>query len=100
MQYTIEVENVKCGGCASTIQKKITEEHSVNRVDVNIESGVVTITSDEDLHEPIREHLKSLGYPEKGSVEGLENVKAKATSFVSCAIGRVDNALNDKKENC
>jgi copper chaperone len=30
-----------------------------------------------------------MGYPETGSVEGLKAVKAKASSFVSCVVGRM-----------
>jgi copper chaperone len=33
-----------------------------------------------------------MGYPEVGSVEGMKAAAAKAKSFVSCAIGRIDNA--------
>jgi copper chaperone len=33
--------------------------------------------------------LKSMGYPEYGSVTGLDAGLANAKSFVSCAIGRV-----------
>jgi copper chaperone len=32
--------------------------------------------------------LARLGYPEKGSVEGLRSAAAAAKSFVSCAVGR------------
>jgi copper chaperone len=35
--------------------------------------------------------LLSLGYPEKGSVAGMEALKAKGKSFVSCAIGRMSD---------
>jgi copper chaperone len=33
--------------------------------------------------------LKSMGYPEHGSISGLDAGLANAKSFVSCAIGRV-----------
>jgi copper chaperone len=33
--------------------------------------------------------LAKLGYPEKGSLEGLKAVAATAKSFVSCAVGRM-----------
>ncbi|HIJ28674.1 MAG TPA: heavy metal transporter, partial [Gammaproteobacteria bacterium] len=38
----------------------------------------------------LEETLRGIGYPKRGSVEGLDNVKAKAVSFVSCAIGRME----------
>ena len=33
--------------------------------------------------------LLQAGYPETGTTKGMTSLKAKATSFVSCAIGRV-----------
>jgi hypothetical protein len=30
-----------------------------------------------------------MGYPEKGTVAGLDSLKGKAKSVVSCAIGKV-----------
>lgn len=90
MKYTIEVENIKCGGCASTIKKKVSENHPIDGIEVEVENGTITIDSTDHLESAIEETLLSLGYPKKGSVEGLNNVKAKAVSFVSCAIGRMD----------
>jgi hypothetical protein len=34
--------------------------------------------------------LLNLGYPETNSVHGFSSAKAKAKSFVSCAIGKMD----------
>ncbi|VFM98559.1 MAG: Copper chaperone CopZ [Candidatus Kentron sp. G] len=91
MQYTIEVDNIKCHGCANTIRKKVLATHNVNEVTVDVEAGAVTIDSSEDLTEAVGETLYSLGYPKRGSSEGFEQIKAKATSFISCAIGRMDH---------
>jgi copper chaperone len=33
--------------------------------------------------------LQGMGYPETGSVQGLKAASAKARSFVSCAVGRL-----------
>nr|VFK24653.1 MAG: Copper chaperone CopZ [Candidatus Kentron sp. MB]VFK27039.1 MAG: Copper chaperone CopZ [Candidatus Kentron sp. MB]VFK74925.1 MAG: Copper chaperone CopZ [Candidatus Kentron sp. MB] len=90
MQYTIEVDNIKCHGCANTIRKKTMAAHNVEDVTVNVEAGAVTITSSDDQREAIGETLHSLGYPQRGSAEGFDQIKAKATSFVSCVIGRMD----------
>nr|VFK42803.1 MAG: copper chaperone [Candidatus Kentron sp. SD]VFK48422.1 MAG: copper chaperone [Candidatus Kentron sp. SD]VFK79197.1 MAG: copper chaperone [Candidatus Kentron sp. SD] len=90
MQYTIEVDNIKCHGCANTIRKKVMASHHPEEVTVDVENGAITITSTDDLREPISETLHSLGYPRRGSSEGFDQIKAKATSFVSCAMGRMD----------
>ena len=41
--------------------------------------------------------LAKMGYPEVGSVEGMKAAAAKAKSFVSCAIGRIDNVSSAKE---
>jgi copper chaperone len=41
------------------------------------------------LREALITKLKSMGYPEQGSVTGLDAGLANAKSFVSCVIGRI-----------
>jgi len=88
----INVENIKCGGCASTITKKMTAMAEVSSVDVDIENGIVTLQGDHLMRDTLVARLESLGYPEVGSVAGLKSAKAKAKSVVSCAVGRLDKA--------
>ena len=92
MASTLQVENSKCGGCANTIRKRLLEIEGVSDVTVKVEEGEVEVAADESLRPQLVETLTSSGYPETGSVEGLSSVKAKATSFVSCAIGRMDKS--------
>lgn len=94
MQVQFDVENIKCGGCAGTIKKKLLEDSRISHVVVDIEQGMVTIDTETDASEDWRTALLNLGYPEKGSAEGIAAAKAKAKSFVSCAVGRVDQAMN------
>ena len=89
MNYMIECENIKCGGCANTIENKIKSLDGVESVSVEIENGVVNVDGDEGLNEILIKTLLSSGYPEKGSVEGIRSAAAKAKSFVSCAVGKV-----------
>jgi len=91
MKYEILVENIKCGGCANTIKTKLEALAYVNAVQIDVENGSVSIdTNDSDSRDVLVAKLLELGYPEQDSVEGLSSVKAKAKSFVSCAIGRLD----------
>ncbi len=90
MQEMITVENIKCGGCAKTIENTLLKTSDVRHVTVDVEQGLVTIEGDNLQREQIANTLLSLGYPEKGSVAGLQSLKAKSKSFVSCAIGRMD----------
>jgi copper chaperone len=89
MQHVIEVENIKCGGCASTIRGKLGALEGVSAVQVDIENGRVTLDAPADRRASLVAALLASGYPEKGSVEGIRAAGAKARSFVSCAIGRM-----------
>lgn len=96
MSYTIAVENIKCAGCANTIRTRLLERELVQAVDVNIEQGEVRIEGNPEWRDQVAAALVKMGYPEVGSVEGMKAATAKAKSFVSCAIGRIDNAGQDK----
>lgn len=88
MNYEISVENIKCGGCAGTIVKKINAIEGVESTDVEIEAGIVKINGSDGLGEALTASLLKMGYPEVGSIEGMAAAKAKAKSFVSCAVGK------------
>jgi len=94
MTLEIQVDNIKCGGCANTIRTKL-EEAFETPVSVDIEQGVVRIDASEARRQEIVAGLASLGYPETGTAEGIEAATAKAKSFVSCAIGRMRGTDND-----
>jgi len=89
MTYNISVENIKCGGCANTITSKLNAMDIIDSCEVDIENGVVTVNGDESNKAEVVQLLLKLGYPEKGSAEGLKAAKAKAKSFISCAVGRI-----------
>ncbi len=89
MTYQINVENIKCGGCASTIRSRLEAMDNVNKIDVDIAEGIVSVEAAEDTREAVTAKLLKLGYPESGTAEGIAAAKAKAKSFVSCAVGRI-----------
>jgi copper chaperone len=91
MTYSIQVENIKCGGCASTISKRLHELDTVSDCQVDVEAGMVSVTGDESAREAVAKLLLKLGYPETGTAEGLKAAKAKAKSFVSCAVGKMSS---------
>lgn len=90
MPYVIEVDNIKCGGCASSIRRRLLEVAGVTGVEVDIDAGRVTVEGEPESRSAVVEALRQMGYPERGTVEGLASVGAKAKSFVSCAVGRLD----------
>lgn len=91
MNYELQVENIKCDGCASTITNKLTALDGVNNVDIDVEKGIVRADATEGLHDTLSKALLKLGYPESGTTEGIAAAKAKAKSFVSCAVGKFGN---------
>lgn len=96
MQIVIEVENIKCAGCANSITSKLKGDARIQNVAVDIENGIVTFETDSDeAHKDAIAKLLKMGYPKTGSVEGLQAVKAKASSFVSCAVGRMSKGDKD-----
>jgi len=88
MKTTLQIENLKCGGCAATIKKGILAIHGVDKVDVNLEDSSVSITSTKNNLKEVKIKLSKLGYPEIGD---KNTVLHKAKSFVSCAVGKIDN---------
>lgn len=86
MKQEIYIENLKCGGCASTITKGVSAIDGVENVTVNVEDSIVTFLSEEEKVVAVKEKLSKLGYPEVGDKNTLTH---KAKSFVSCAVGRV-----------
>lgn len=100
MTMTIAVENIKCGGCANTIKLKLSSIEGVLNSEVDIEQGLIKCelaanVSADEVKELVKQKLCSLGYPEKGSVEGLQSIGAKAKSFVSCATGKMSDSSSD-----
>ena len=85
----IEVENLKCGGCARSILNGLAEMPGISNVEVDQESKTVKFSGEDSARAQVVEKLRSMGYPEKGILEGLSAGVANAKSFVSCAIGRM-----------
>ena len=88
---TIEILNLKCGGCANSIKKGILSVEGVEEVSVNLEtSEVIVNTTNEQLIIKVKEKLSKMGYPEVGD---SNTVLHKAKSFVSCATGRMTSEV-------
>ncbi|MBK7007612.1 MAG: heavy-metal-associated domain-containing protein [Saprospiraceae bacterium] len=88
MIHTIEVENIKCGGCMNTIRQAIGKIEGVKGVEIEENKTTIHIEAETDRG-PLVEKLASLGYPELGN----NNLLHQAKSFVSCAIGRMSDPV-------
>ncbi|WP_420601103.1 heavy-metal-associated domain-containing protein [Flagellimonas sp.] len=87
MRTTVKIQNLKCGGCANTVSKKIGSLKNIEDVFVNVETHEVSFGygRSEDF-KVVKKELSKLGYP----LEGENNPKiSQAKSYVSCAIGRL-----------
>jgi copper chaperone len=81
---TIQIVNLKCGGCAKTIKSAL-EKKGITNVSVDTVSQKVDFNGDV---EKARLILSRIGYPEKDSPEA-ESLFKKAKSYVSCARGKM-----------
>lgn len=88
MTHTIYIQNLKCGGCANTILKKVGALEGITDVKVSNETNAVSFVSEkEEEVTKVEACLKTLGYP---SVNETNSITTKAKSFVSCATGRIN----------
>jgi len=87
MKTTIEILNLKCGGCANSIKRGLLTIKGIHEVSVDIENSLVTVDVMNDaMLNLVKEKLSGMGYPEVGDAN---NLFSKAKSFVSCASGRM-----------
>lgn len=89
MKTSLEIQNLKCGGCANTITKKVSVLEDVSELEINNDNNTVAFQHEnEGTINKVQELLNSIGYPVVGDKNAITT---KAKSFVSCAIGRINN---------
>lgn len=88
-QETILVANLKCHGCANTINKSLSQLNGMKQVEVDHETGEVKVEYDDTLERvAITSQLLKLGYPEATEENGL---LTQLKSYASCVIGRIND---------
>lgn len=92
MQKSFKVLNIKCGGCSNTIKESLKDEFGEVDVDLTQEPRVVTLEiKNEDAELIFRKKMRSLGYPmEDEDLGAFAKGGLKAKSFISCAIGKMN----------
>lgn len=84
---TIEIQNLKCHGCANTITKAINKIEGITDFSIDVDESKISFDSnDSELIKKVKTKLSKLGYPE---VDASNSTIQKAKSYVSCAIGRI-----------
>ncbi len=92
MNQTFEILNVKCSGCANTLKKELFAEFGEINVNLEVMPRQITINIEENQINSLRIKLKSLGYPfVSDELNTIEKITTTAKSFISCAIGKMDN---------
>lgn len=95
MIKTLEVYNVKCGGCASTLISSLKEEFGEVTVDLEVNPRQITLNIEDSKMEDLKTKLRGLGYPlTSDELSSLEKATTTAKSFVSCAVGKFNVATN------
>jgi copper chaperone len=85
----IEIDNLKCGGCEKSIVKGLSVMLEVSDLVVDREHQVIRFSGAASDRDVVVQKLRSMGYPEKGTIAGIDAGLANAKSFVSCAVGRM-----------
>ena len=93
MKSTFNIQNLKCGGCANTIVTRLDNVEGITGVIVDNDNHTVSFNHENETQiETVKTLLSTLGYPVEGEANPLTK---KAKSFVSCAVGRMNNNLED-----
>jgi len=95
MKQIFEVHNVKCGGCANTLIKSLKDEFGDVEVNLDVHPRQISLDIENNQIDSLKTKLRSLGYPlTSDELSGFEKATTTAKSFVSCAIGKIDVAIN------
>ena len=88
MKTTLQIQNLKCNGCATTIKNSLQKFQNIEGIEINLEESSVSFdySAENDL-EVVKKELHHLGYPLVGEENKLQT---KAKSYVSCAVGRMN----------
>jgi copper chaperone CopZ len=85
----ITIANLSCGGCVNTITKKLTAVAGVEKVNVDLETNIVSVNHNTAVsREQLTETLLSIGYPEATEKNGL---LTKLKSITSCMTGKLSS---------
>lgn len=90
MKKEYEVLNIKCGGCAGTVKKKLVNRFPDIEVDLDKEPRIVSATvNNEEDEEYLLETLRKLGYPLTSDDMNMITEKYLfGKSYVSCLHGK------------
>ena len=91
MKKSFKALNIKCGGCAKTVNDALRDDFGEVEVDLEQEPRVVTLEiKDNEQEQLFRKKMRKLGYPmDDEEIGSFTATGLKAKSFVSCAVGKM-----------
>jgi copper chaperone CopZ len=81
----IFVENIKCGGCMTSIKQALEKIKGITKVEIDKEEEKISLRGDHYKLSEVIDSLNSMGYPQRGD----NTLFKQAKSYVSCAIGKM-----------
>jgi copper chaperone len=81
----IFVENIKCGGCMTSIKNALEKIKGIVKVEIDKDEEKISLTGESYHLSEVIDSLNTMGYPQKGE----NSVFKQAKSYVSCAIGKM-----------
>jgi copper chaperone CopZ len=94
-ELIIEVENLKCGGCETTLHNALIKLNGIHDVKIDIDNSMVSLEyvgNKEAKEKTIEKKLAQIGYPKRGTGNNFQ----KAKSYVSCAIGKISDTKSSQ----
>ena len=87
MKSTVQIQNLKCGGCKATIVSELSKLNNIKNVSVNIEDATISLEYETESElNTVKSKLSKLGYP---TIDENNSLLKKAKSYASCAVGRI-----------
>lgn len=87
IKETLNIANIKCGGCAHSITTKLQGIEGIDAVAVDFNEGTVELSYDtETTKTEALNKLSDMGYPEATEENGL---LMQAKSYANCMIGKM-----------
>ncbi|MDB4107139.1 heavy-metal-associated domain-containing protein [Bacteroidia bacterium] len=84
---TLNIANIKCGGCAHSITTKLTDIDGVEDVKVDFDNGTVDLSyKNLATRSAVIDKLSAMGYPEATAENGL---LMQAKSYANCMVGKI-----------
>lgn len=85
MNFSYRLNNIKCAGCAFSIEQKVASFAEVKNVMVDVEKGSIKFEAETELSaQLVLKSLENMGYTQHDPT-----LVETAKSYVSCMVGKV-----------